>query len=778
MTATGERPGPPTAVPGGALRRATGVELLGALQGSGYRDGAALVRRGDGQVVQLGPLQYGLLECIDGRRGVDELAGELTQRLGRGVDAEHVVALARKLAAQGLLAGTEQAAPPRANPLLALRWKLLVTDPAVTRRLVGPVTVLFRPWLMWPVLAAFLAVCWFVLVDKGVAGATAEAFRSPGLLLLVFGLGVLSAGAHELGHAAACRYGGATPGGMGVGLYLVWPAFYTDVTDAYRLDRRSRLRVDLAGLYLNAVIAVLTTAVWLLVRRDALLLLVALQLLQMVKQLSPVIRADGYHILADATGVPDLYAHIGPTMRRLVPGGRRSPSALTGRARAVVTVWVLVVVPVLLSLMAGAVLLLPRLLTSAWDSGRAILDALPHRFGSGDVVGGLAGLLQLVALFLPVLGSALVTQRLVRTLTARARTWSAGRPGRRAVAVVAAVAVACGLAWAWWPSGQYQPVRPTDRGSLPSLVHLLGSPRTAVRPTAALAGPAGERSAPVTQLAVAAVPRGGATSAHPALFLLPARDGGVPTAVAVDGTGRSAVGTAFPFRLPAAPRPGDSQALAAGTRDGGVVYDISYALVTVTGGAPVTSTNSAFALAHCTGCTTVAVSFQVVLVVGRSDTIAPINAAGALNYDCPACVTAAIADQIVVTVSQQPSARLQQELRASLATLDQLPQLGADATPGQIAAQVAAVQQQIETTLTGSGILTGQLPGGSASSSSAAGSSSAAAQPSAGTSSTAASTAAAPSQQSGSTTSSSAAAASSPDGTAAPSTAAELTPTP
>ena len=42
----------------------------------------------------------------------------------------------------------------------------------------------------------------------------------------------------------------------------------------------------------------------------------------MVKQLSPVIRADGYHILSDATGVPDLYAHIGPTLRRLLPVAR------------------------------------------------------------------------------------------------------------------------------------------------------------------------------------------------------------------------------------------------------------------------------------------------------------------------------------------------------------------------------------------------------------------------------------------------------------------------
>ena len=46
---------------------------------------------------------------------------------------------------------------------------------------------------------------------------------------------------------------GPRPGAMGAGLYIVWPAFYTDVTDTYRLGRGGRLRTDLGGLYFNAV---------------------------------------------------------------------------------------------------------------------------------------------------------------------------------------------------------------------------------------------------------------------------------------------------------------------------------------------------------------------------------------------------------------------------------------------------------------------------------------------------------------------------------------------
>jgi putative peptide zinc metalloprotease protein len=732
MTATAEPPRPVAAAPTpSALARAEGVELLGDVDGSGYEEGAALVRRADGQMVHLGPLMYALLESIDGHRTTSELAEVISERLGRRCDEEHVAALAEKAAAQGLLAGTEQNAPARRNPLLALRWKVLVSNPRVTKWLTMPFTFLFRPFVMWPVLACFVGVLWFVLIHKGLASATAQAFDQPGLLLLVFLLAVLSAAFHEIGHASACRYGGATPGGMGMGLYLVWPAFYTDVTDSYRLPQRDRLRVDLGGMYFNTIVAVVTMGVWLLVRVDALLLLIALQLLEMVKNLSPMIRSDGYHILSDVTGVPDLFSHLGPTLRRLLPG-HREPSALKGRARLIVTVWVLVIVPVLLSLTLGAVLLLPRMLTTAWDSGHAIVANLPHQAGHAQILALIASLLRLVALTLPVVGSVLIAQRLVRGGVGKARSWSAGRPARRVALVVVASAAAAGAAWAWVPSGQYQAVRANEGGTLVGFGKLLSTPQAAARPSTPVSL---VRLTPGTHLAVSMIPVGGATKAHPALFVI-AGDKGQPavailspstpdpagapvaeqassTSPTTDTTTTSSntptsppvQATVFPFKLPSAPGPGGTLAVAVGTKDGGITYDVAYSLVTVSKGADVTNSNGAYAFANCKACTTVAVSFQVVLIVGRSANIAPINAAGALNVNCPACITTAVANQIVVTLNAQPSDALLAKLQDALQQLNALPQLGADGTPAAIAAAVTQVQQQIDTELNDSGLV-------------------------------------------------------------------------
>ena len=53
------------------------------MPGSGYREPPALVRRGDGQMLQLTPLLYAVLEAVDGRRTYDEIA----EAVVRGVRA-------------------------------------------------------------------------------------------------------------------------------------------------------------------------------------------------------------------------------------------------------------------------------------------------------------------------------------------------------------------------------------------------------------------------------------------------------------------------------------------------------------------------------------------------------------------------------------------------------------------------------------------------------------------------------------------------------------------
>ncbi|MGN7800347.1 hypothetical protein [Leifsonia sp. 22587] len=625
--------------------RAQGVELIGSMRGSGYREPPSLVRRADGQTLQLTPLLYAVLDEIDGHRDVNAIAGLVSSRVGRLVRPEDVLSLVdSSLRPLGLLARADGSEPEvkRSSPLLGLRLRKEITNPDVTRRLTAPFARLFHPLVVVPVLCVFVAACWWLLMVHGLAAATYHAFQDPGVLLLIVAVTILSAGFHEFGHAAAARYGGAIPGRMGAGFYLFWPAFFTDVTDSYRLGRAGRVRTDLGGLYFNAIVAVVIVGVWWVTRWDALLLVVLTQLLQMVHQLLPTVRFDGYHVLADLTGVPDLFQRIKPTLLGLLPWrwGRPESRTLKPWARAIVCVWVLVVIPMLLFSLVMMVLTLPRVVGTAATALAERAQALAAEFGRGDVAAGAAQIALIAATALPILGTLYILARLSKSGLTALWVGTRGRPVRRGLAAALVVAMLGGLAFAWWPSGQtYRPIQPYERGTLSDII----APAS-YEPGHLSPGSTGA----VNTVWPAGVSR--PTADHPQLatVLIP-RDDRSPSWV-------------FPFNKPPAPRPGDNQALAVNTTNGSTLYDVAFALVWVTGGQSALNTNSAYAFAHCSGCTTVAVAFQVVLIVGQSDVVVPQNIAAAANYGCVDCVTAALAEQLVLTVGSEPDASTLEKL--------------------------------------------------------------------------------------------------------------------
>lgn len=647
---------------------AEGVQLIGETKGSGYKEAPSLVRRADGQTIQLTRLLYLVLEAIDGRRGLDAIAEHASNGFGKLVSAANVQTLiTSQLLPLGLLQLADGSQPEvkKANPLLGMRFRYSVTDPDRTRKLTAPFARLFNPLIVVAVTAAFLASCWWVLMVKGLASATHEAFANPGLVLLILAVTVLSAGFHEFGHAAGARRGGATPGAMGTGLYLMWPAFYTDVTDSYRLGRGGRIRTDLGGLYFNAIVAVAIMGIWWATGYDALLLVVVTQILQMVRQLMPMVRFDGYHILADATGVPDLFQRIKPTLLGLVPWRRTGPEAqlLKPWARAVVTIWVLVTVPLLVFSLATMVLTLPRVLGTAWDNGWKQQAMLAHSVSTGDFADAAVRIVALVCIVLPILGIFYILVRLLRQFVAGLWTRTRGKALQRGTAVAAIAALLAGLAWAWWPGAEtYRPVQSYERGTLPDATTAIFPASSAGRMAEGQAGrtvalwpkDARRPTREDPQLSMVLVPRlsGAPGQARPA------------GAAGATGAAPASPSWVFPFDKPPAPQEGNNQALAVNTTNGSVTYDVAFALVWADDGQDVQTRNEAYAFASCADCAAVAVGFQVVLIVGQTDVIVPENLSAAANYNCVRCLTYALASQLVLTLDGPLSAEGMTKLNA------------------------------------------------------------------------------------------------------------------
>lgn len=123
---------------------------------------------------------------------------------------------------------------------------------------------------------------------------------------------VLIKSLHELGHAyTATRYG-VRVNTMGIAMMVMMPMLYTEVTDAWRLQkRRQKLAIDAAGIFVELAVAGISTFLWAFLpdgplRSVAFLFATTSWIMSLAINLNPLMRFDGYYIVADAWGIPNL----------------------------------------------------------------------------------------------------------------------------------------------------------------------------------------------------------------------------------------------------------------------------------------------------------------------------------------------------------------------------------------------------------------------------------------------------------------------------------------
>lgn len=458
-----------------APRLADGVELLGQYEGSGFKQAPYLARRGDGQTIQLSKLLYAVAEACDGKRDYDEIARVASESFGRRLSARNAKTLVEdKLNPLGVVRNADGSEPVLSKPdsLLALRLRKGFVPPRLVKAMTTVCYPLFLPPVVVVALAALAAFDWWLFVEHGVAQGVRETLLNPSLFLAMFGVVVASAFFHEVGHATGLRYGGGEPGVMGAGVYLAFPAFYTDVTDAYRLSKGGRLRTDLGGVYFNALFMLATAGVYFATGFEPLLALILVQHIEIAHQFLPFLRLDGYYVVADAVGVPDLFTRIGPILRSMLPGRKGDPrvTALKPWVRFFVTAWVLVVVPFLIVNLVLLLVHLPRFVGTGADSMEQQAAAMRDGFSDGNVIGGAGALLQALILLLPFAGIAYTLVKLGLRIARRSWAWSAESYARRVLVLAGGTAFVALLAWAWLPGKQYRPIQPGERGTFTDFV--------------------------------------------------------------------------------------------------------------------------------------------------------------------------------------------------------------------------------------------------------------------------------------------------------------------
>jgi putative peptide zinc metalloprotease protein len=151
-------------------------------------------------------------------------------------------------------------------------------------------------------------------------------------------------------------------------------------------------------------------------RTPWLLIATVLLHIETATQFLPMIRLDGYYILSDLIGVPDLFSRMGPVLAGLIPGRPTHPRVreLKPWVRRTIILWVLIVLPSLLYWVIGFVIIVPQVLPVLWHQLIRLIQAVGTATATGQLALAALGAVNILLLLLPCLGSLLLLSMLLR----------------------------------------------------------------------------------------------------------------------------------------------------------------------------------------------------------------------------------------------------------------------------------------------------------------------------------------------------------------------------
>src|SRR5262249_10178395 len=129
---------------------------------------------------------------------------------------------------------------------------------------------------------------------------------------------------HEFGHGLSCRAFGGEVHEMGALFLCLSPCLYCNVSDSWTLANKwHRIIISAAGIWVELVIAALATFVWWNTSSDqwinqiSLSLMIVCSISTVVFNANPLMRYDGYYVLADWIEIPNLRERCNRYLMRL-----------------------------------------------------------------------------------------------------------------------------------------------------------------------------------------------------------------------------------------------------------------------------------------------------------------------------------------------------------------------------------------------------------------------------------------------------------------------------
>jgi putative peptide zinc metalloprotease protein len=275
--------------------------------------------------------EFALLQWLDGRRSLSDLQQEFETRFApQKITPQEIWRLVASLHESGLVlsdrpgqgaALLERGALRRRRQrwmrlanLLAIRFRGFDPDGLLTvlHRAVGWV---FSPGVVAACLLLVLSAVLLVTIELDAVGRRLPAFQqffSPVNVVWLLGAMAGAKVLHELGHALVAKRFGTSCHEMGLLLLVFMPCLYCNVSDSWMLPSKwRRAAIGAAGMYVELVLAAVATWVWWLsepglVHHLCLGIMFVCSVSTLLFNANPLLRYDGYYILADLVEIPNL----------------------------------------------------------------------------------------------------------------------------------------------------------------------------------------------------------------------------------------------------------------------------------------------------------------------------------------------------------------------------------------------------------------------------------------------------------------------------------------
>ena len=428
--------------------------LVGQLQESALEDPPWAVEQPKRGYVEMSELAYRVAEQATGDQTIDEIATAVSTALRRPVSAIDVEALIDTvLIPRGVVRGSNgqihdgddgtAAAVTVSGGVRRQGRRVPTARPLRRERIVGPkrleAVAGILMWLFWPpvmlvVVGVGLAMLVWLFGMHGLARGLIQVLAVPVLLPVTLIVTVLGAAVQGIGPMVALYGGGATIQRLRISPRLGQPAFVVDVADDYGLSRWARLTVNVSGVYLQLVVALVLCILGRLLGGEFLFLAVALLTLNMLRLLLPFGRPGADRLLADWLLVQHPLRYAEQAIGRYVPGLAESDHPLPPLKRwGQITIGVYLLASALMLVVVGLVILrtMPTIVATAWAALSAYLLGMAEALGERDAIMFLGSLFNAAILALTSFCLVVALIVVVRELAARVWGWSQETPHRR-----------------------------------------------------------------------------------------------------------------------------------------------------------------------------------------------------------------------------------------------------------------------------------------------------------------------------------------------------------